>query len=43
MLAYVAVTRARERLDPGGLAWVDRYLADWEEADIWECGDLSEA
>ncbi len=23
MLAYVAVTRAREQLDPGGLAWID--------------------
>src|SRR5690606_24989940 len=25
MLAYVAVTRAREVLDRGGLAWVDDY------------------
>jgi hypothetical protein len=28
MLAYVAVTRARQVLDPDGLAWLDRYLAD---------------
>jgi hypothetical protein len=27
MLAYVAVTRARQALDPDGLAWVDRWLA----------------
>jgi hypothetical protein len=27
MLAYVAVTRARQLLDPDGLAWVDRWLA----------------
>jgi hypothetical protein len=27
MLAYVAVTRARQVLDPDGLAWVDRWLA----------------
>lgn len=26
MLAYVAVTRARQQLDRGGLAWIDRYL-----------------
>jgi superfamily I DNA/RNA helicase len=26
MLAYVAVTRARQVLDPDGLAWVDRWL-----------------
>ncbi|WP_280475999.1 AAA family ATPase [Nocardia farcinica] len=26
MLAYVAVTRARLRLDRGSLAWIDRYL-----------------
>lgn len=26
MLAYVAVTRARQHLDPGGLSWIDRYL-----------------
>lgn len=26
MLAYVAVTRAKTHLDPGGLAWVDRYF-----------------
>jgi hypothetical protein len=28
MLAYVAVTRARQTLDNDGLAWLDRYLAD---------------
>jgi hypothetical protein len=28
MLAYVAVTRARQILDNDGLAWLDRYLAD---------------
>jgi hypothetical protein len=28
MLAYVAVTRARQVLDPDGLAWLDRYLAE---------------
>jgi hypothetical protein len=28
MLAYVAVTRARQVLDNDGLAWLDRYLAD---------------
>jgi hypothetical protein len=27
MLAYVAVTRARQQLDPDGLAWIDRWLA----------------
>ena len=27
MLAYVAVTRAKKTLDRGGLAWVDRYVA----------------
>jgi len=27
MLAYVAVTRARQALDPDGLAWVDRWVA----------------
>ena len=27
MLAYVAVTRARQTLDRGGLAWIDRYGA----------------
>ncbi len=26
MLAYVAVTRARQALDPQGLAWVDQWL-----------------
>jgi hypothetical protein len=26
MLAYVAVTRARSRLDRGGLAWIDHHL-----------------
>jgi superfamily I DNA/RNA helicase len=26
MLAYVAVTRARQALDPQGLAWVDEWL-----------------
>jgi hypothetical protein len=28
MLAYVAVTRARQVLDNDGLAWIDRHLAD---------------
>jgi len=28
MLAYVAVTRARQVLDNDGLAWLDRWLAD---------------
>jgi AAA domain len=28
MLAYVAVTRARQVLDKDGLAWLDRYLVD---------------
>jgi hypothetical protein len=28
MLAYVAVTRARQVLDNDGLAWLDRYLAE---------------
>lgn len=27
MLAYVAVTRARQVLDPAGLAWVNEYIA----------------
>lgn len=27
MLAYVSVTRAMYRLDRGGLAWIDKYLA----------------
>lgn len=27
MLAYVAVTRARQALDRGGLAWIDQYSA----------------
>ncbi|MCM6777922.1 AAA family ATPase [Nocardia sp. CDC159] len=27
MLAYVSVTRARLRLDRGGLGWIDRYLS----------------
>ncbi|MDE1673850.1 UvrD-helicase domain-containing protein [Nocardia gipuzkoensis] len=27
MLAYVSVTRAKLRLDTGGLAWIDKYLA----------------
>jgi N12 class adenine-specific DNA methylase len=27
MLAYVAVTRAKQRLDPGGLAWIDNYAS----------------
>lgn len=30
MLAYVAVTRAKKHLDPGGLAFVDRLLASHE-------------
>ena len=27
MLAYVAVTRAKQRLDRGGLAWIDNYAS----------------
>ena len=34
MLAYVAVTRARQVLDRGGLAWVDGWLDDGHPADI---------
>jgi hypothetical protein len=33
MLAYVAVTRAREVLDRAGLAWVDRLMAAQEPAE----------
>ncbi len=32
MLAYVAVTRAREELDVGGLAWIDQYVRPTPEA-----------
>jgi len=28
MLAYVAVTRAKDELDRGGLSWVDRYVSE---------------
>ena len=35
MLAYVSVTRAMERLDRGGLSWVDNYIDHRpEEKDI---------
>lgn len=33
MLAYVAVTRAQNVLNPAGLAWVNKYLPDLELAD----------
>ncbi|WHU46922.1 UvrD-helicase domain-containing protein [Gordonia sp. L191] len=32
MLAYVAVTRAREELDVGGLAWIDQHIRPTPEA-----------
>jgi ATP-dependent exoDNAse (exonuclease V) beta subunit len=31
-LAYVAVTRARSRLDLGGLAWIDKHLQPIQSA-----------
>lgn len=33
MLGYVAVTRARNQLDRGGLAWIDHYLQAAAEQD----------
>ncbi|OHV03712.1 UvrD-helicase domain-containing protein [Mycobacterium talmoniae] len=38
MLAYVAVTRARCRLDRGGLAWIDRYAHHRQDASAQNPG-----
>lgn len=41
MLAYVAVTRAKNVLDPAGLSWVNKYVPDAETVDLVSAAEVA--